>query len=236
LDLVDGKVPVDGSHYLTPSSALRLNWRSATGGDWSVTLDMRGRYGRVKFAGSALRMWCYAEEAISADQAPRIMLSDSDQHGTPAIPPPAGNWVQLEIPFDLFVGIMNDTRPDTFDPQKLERFMIFQGLDDGKSHTVYIDEITVGDAMPTMAKPSAAPSGPAAKGYDRHIDLTWAPVQDSELPFYKIYRSLDGKASRLWRRSVATVRALRIFWGRAARTRATKSLRFPKRLATAHAP
>jgi exo beta-1,2-glucooligosaccharide sophorohydrolase (non-reducing end) len=30
-------------------------------------------------------------------------------------------------------------------------------------------------------------------GYDRHIDLTWAPVQDSELQFYKIYRSLDGK-------------------------------------------
>jgi hypothetical protein len=58
LDVVDGKLPVDGSHYLTPPNALRLNWRSATGGDWSVTLDVRGRYRRVKFAGSALRMWC----------------------------------------------------------------------------------------------------------------------------------------------------------------------------------
>jgi hypothetical protein len=53
--------------------------------------------------------------------------------------------------------------------------MIFQ------SHTVYIDKITVGDAMPTMAKPSVAPSGLAAKGCDRHIDLTSAPVQDSPL-------------------------------------------------------
>jgi hypothetical protein len=43
---------------------------------------------------------------------------------------PAGKWVQLEIPFDSFVGIMNDTRPDTFDPQELERITIFQGLDD----------------------------------------------------------------------------------------------------------
>ena len=49
------------------------------------------------------------------------------------------------------------------------------------------------DAMPTTAKASAAPSGLAAKGYDRHIDLTWAPVQDSELQFYKIYPSLGGK-------------------------------------------
>jgi hypothetical protein len=66
--------------------------------DWNVTLDVRGRYGRVKFAGSALRMWCYTEDAIPTTQAPRIMLSDSDQHGTPAISlfnaknvPPAGN-------------------------------------------------------------------------------------------------------------------------------------------------
>jgi hypothetical protein len=29
LDLVDGKLPVDGSHCLTPPNALRLNWRSA---------------------------------------------------------------------------------------------------------------------------------------------------------------------------------------------------------------
>lgn len=60
--------------------------------------------------------------------------------------------MQLEIPFDSFAGIMNDTRPDTFDPQKLERITIFQGLDDGKSHTVYIDEITVADVMPTTAR------------------------------------------------------------------------------------
>ena len=47
--------------------------------------------------------------------------------------------MQREIPFDSFAGIMNDMRPDTFDPQKLERITIFQGLNDGKSHTVYID-------------------------------------------------------------------------------------------------
>jgi hypothetical protein len=67
-------------------------------------------------------------------------------------------------------------------------------LDDGKPHTVYIDEITIGDAQPASAKHPATPSGLAAKGYDGHIDLTWAPVQHPELQFYKIYRSLDGKA------------------------------------------
>jgi hypothetical protein len=97
LDQADGKIPVDGDHFLTPPNAPRVKWRSATGGVWSVSLDVRGRYGRVEFAGSSLRMWCYAQDAISAEQAPRIALSDSDHHGTPAIPlfnaknlPPAG--------------------------------------------------------------------------------------------------------------------------------------------------
>jgi exo beta-1,2-glucooligosaccharide sophorohydrolase (non-reducing end) len=144
LDQADGKIPVDGDHFLTPPNALRVKWCSATGGEWSVSLDVRGRYGRVEFAGSSLRMWCYAQDAISAERAPRIAPSDSDHHGTPAIPlfnaknvPPAGKWMQVELPFDSFVGIMRATRPDIFDPRKLERIMIFQGLNDGKPHTVY---------------------------------------------------------------------------------------------------
>ncbi len=199
LDQADGKLPVDANHYLTPPNALRLKWRSVTGGDWSVTLDVRARYGKVEFAGSTLRMWCYTEEPISPEQSPRIMLSDSNGHGTPAIPLfnarnalPGGKWVQLELPFGSFVGIMKDTQDYSFDSQKLERITIFQGRDDGKPHTVFIDEITIGDPPPSVTKAPSAPSGLGAKGYDRHVDLTWAPVQDPELQFYKIYRSLDG--------------------------------------------
>ncbi len=67
--------------------------------------------------------------------------------------------MQVELPFDSFVGIMRATRPDIFDPRKLERIMIFQGLDDGKPHTVYIDEIPIDDAPPASAKAPATPSG-----------------------------------------------------------------------------
>jgi hypothetical protein len=67
--------------------------------------------------------------------------------------------MQVELPFDSFVGIIRATRPDIFDPRKLERIMIFQGLDDGKPHTVYIDEITIDDAQPASAKAPATPSG-----------------------------------------------------------------------------
>jgi len=132
-----------------------------------------------------------------------------------------------------------------FDPQKLERITIFQGLDDGKPHRVYIDEITIGDAPPSSAKDPAAPSGLAAKGYDRHIDLTWGPVQESDLQFYKIYRSLDGTTFT----PLATQRGDRTrfedFLGESGKSASykvsavnssTKSLRFPKRSGAARAP
>jgi hypothetical protein len=32
----------DGDHFLTPPNAPRVKWRSATGGDWSVSLDVYG--------------------------------------------------------------------------------------------------------------------------------------------------------------------------------------------------
>jgi hypothetical protein len=60
--------------------------------------------------------------------------------------------MQVELPFDSFVGIMRATRPDIFDPRKPERIMIFQGLDNGKPHTVYIDEITIDDAQPASVR------------------------------------------------------------------------------------
>jgi len=45
-----------------------------------------------------------------------------------------------------------------------------------------------------QAEVRAAPRAPKnvqAKGYDRHIDISWEPVKDSELQSYAIYRSVD---------------------------------------------
>ena len=83
LDRVDGKLPVDGNHYLTPPNALRLKWRSATGGDWDVTLDVRGA--TVGWNSPARLCECDAtpKTLFPPDQSPRIMLSDSDNMALP---------------------------------------------------------------------------------------------------------------------------------------------------------
>lgn len=199
LDVVDGKLPVDETHFISPPNALRLKWQSATGGDWNVALEVRTGYGRVDFEGDSLFFWCYSETEITRDESPRILLRDSNGVGTPTIlligdlqTLPARKWVRMRLPFSSFVSPTKYTNDQSFDPHKLSGIVIVQGLDDNKPHTLYIDEITVEDPAPS-GKALAAPKGLAAKGYDRHVDLTWTRETSADLRYYKIYRSLDGK-------------------------------------------
>jgi hypothetical protein len=201
LELVNGKVPVNDTYFVSPPNALRLTWESRWGGDWDVNLQLRRGYGGVDFAGHALFFWCYSESGLSADESPRIYLRDTNGEGTTAIPLlgsltqiPARQWVRVRLPFDSFKGITNDTRDVRFAPSRLADVAIVQGLDDGKPHTLYIDEITISDDVPAEKKDLSAPAGLMAKGYDRHIELTWSPGRDPGLRYYKIYRSFDGKA------------------------------------------
>ena len=83
----------------------------------------------------------------------------------------------MKLPFDSFVGSVRETRPTQFDPRRLARITIMQGLDDAKPHTVYIDEIVIGDDVSNSSNSSTVPVGLSAKGYDRHIDLPLGILQ-----------------------------------------------------------
>ncbi len=200
LELIGGKIPVDETHYVSPPNSLRLKWQSQTGGDWVVSLKVKARYGTADFSGGSLFLWCYSETDLSADESPLIYLKDVNDEGTPSIrligqldKLPAYTWIRVKLPFDSFVGQVRETGAPQFDPRRLALITIRQGLDDGKPHTIYVDEITTGDEVANNHKGPAPPTGFNAKGYDRHIDLTWTPSNDADLRYYKIYRSFDGK-------------------------------------------
>ncbi|PYT51320.1 MAG: hypothetical protein DMG44_03080 [Acidobacteria bacterium] len=200
LELVHNKFPVEENASVTPPNSLRLKWRSRTGGDWHMTLNVRARDGMPEFTGSNLFVWCYAEEDLPAKASPRIYLRDSNGEGTPSIEftgslpkIPARKWTRIRLPFDSFVGQVNNTQNKQFDPQKLVSITLVQGLDDGQPHTLYLDDIEIAADAPASSHPPATPTGVTAKGYDRHIDLSWTPVTDPALQYYKIFRSYDGK-------------------------------------------
>jgi len=200
LEVVNGRFPIEVNHSVTPPNSLRLKWRSRTGGGWAMELQVHTRYGMPEFSGSNLSAWVYSEEGLTANSSPRIYLGDSAAQGTPTITlvtsqegVPAKKWTRIRLPFDAFHGQVNDTKPVTFDPHKLARIAFVQGLDDGQEHTLYLDDIEVGDDPPEGTEAPAAPCGLTAKGYDRHVDLSWSPIQDALLQYFKIYRSLEGQ-------------------------------------------
>src|SRR5258708_23982333 len=200
LELVIGKTPVEESHYVSPPNSLRLKWTSQPGGEWLMSLKIKARSGTANFSGTNLFFWCYSETDLSADESPLIYLKDANEEGTHSLPStgrldklPARRWTRLKFPFDSFVGMVRDTGDAKFDPRRLAEITFRQGLDDGKPHTIYIDEITIGNEAANNPKDLFPPSGLVARGYDRHIDLTWTPVNDVQLRYYKIYRSFDGK-------------------------------------------
>jgi exo beta-1,2-glucooligosaccharide sophorohydrolase (non-reducing end) len=201
LEMVDYKLPVETNHFISPPNSLRLKWTSAPGGDWQMILKSAERYGRnLMFEGDTLSFWCYSETEISPEQSPRIALQDRNDIGSGTInllanygTLPAGKWVRLSIPFADFKPLFGRTDDEKFDPVKLSKVWLLQGLDDGKEHTLYIDDFQVYYRDRVDHQPPGIPAGLVVKAGERHFDLTWSNNPESDLLRYQIYRSWDGE-------------------------------------------
>jgi len=201
LEMVDYKIPVDTNHFKTPPNGLRLNWTSAPGGHWQMLVKCAAQNGRdQRFDGDTISFWCFSETGLSPDESPRIALQDRDDIGSATIPLlagngalPAGRWVRLNIPFARFKPLFERTDDAKCDPTKVAKIWLEQGLDDGKPHTLYLDDIQIHFSGQTDREPPGTPAGLTVKGAERHFDLMWSNNPESDLLYYQIYRSWDGE-------------------------------------------
>lgn len=200
LQLLSGSLPVEKKNFFTAPNALRLQWRSVAGGSWQAevrVVSMRNRL--TDFRGDTLYVWCYSPEGIPADDLPFIQLEDEEHNFTVPVTldgitgdMPAKRWVQLRLPLSEFATA--SIHP--FQARQLHSVHFGQGAADDRPRTLIIDEIKIDDrnaASPVAPEVRSAPRAPQnvqAKGYDRHIDISWEPVADSDLQSYAIYRSI----------------------------------------------
>jgi len=186
----------------SPPNALRFQWKSATGGDWTVMLHTPGADWRVYgMVGDTLSFWIFSENEISELGAPRISLFDKEERWSKSLPLvqdggriPAGRWVEVRLPLAKIEGLYRDTSDKVFTPARTVGVVFTQGLDDNVEHTVYLDDVMLidGSAPPDREAPST-PDGLGVTGYERHFDLTWKRSPESDVLSYRIHRSLDGK-------------------------------------------
>jgi hypothetical protein len=202
VELVDHTVPVETEHFVSPPNALRLTWKSAPGGAWQTTIEITRRYARpFKFEGEALTFWCFADTEITAANSPRLYLEDVNENGTPSVTLvsgderiPAGQWVQVELPFTaIFGGPVKSTADFEFEVRETLSITFMQGLDDDEEHTLYLDDFRIRDVSPDDTTAPPAPEAVTVQGYERHFDVSWEPSQADDLLAYRIYRSRDGE-------------------------------------------
>lgn len=200
LELFKGKFPVDANRFVSPPNGLRLKWRSAPGGDWRMTLKVPARYARkFEFQGDTLSFWAFADTELTETNAPRVSLQDSTGVGAPTIPLvhgtnrlAPGQWTQVRLPFADFVMQFNGTDDTKFTPAKLASINFVQGLDDGRDHTLFLDDFQVVDSKAGTTAPPA-PTGFKVQAQERHFDLTWDAVPETNIVSYRIHRSLNGR-------------------------------------------
>lgn len=198
-----GRFPVETAHWVSPPNGLRLSWTSASGGDWQMTLKVPQRYTReFPFKGDSLTFWVYSDSEITPANSPRLFLMDSDNHGTPAVTLvtgddriPPNTWEQIKLPLAALSSmIYRSTAESKFDVGKLASVTFMQGLDDGKPHTLRMDDFEIRDGWPVTMPPPAAPTDVAVRGYERHFDISWKqPIDAKDVMTFRIYRSWDGK-------------------------------------------
>ncbi len=206
----NGKLPVDSKLFFTPPNALRLEWQSQRGGEWDAgihLMNFRNRY--PGFIGDTLSFWCYSPQAIAGADLPVITLANSrgglqvaefPGSFTQALPMgryihdvPAARWVQVHIP----LGDFDSASIYPFEARFLVNVLFHQGRADGVRHALLIDEVRVDDeaayktGMPANGT-LPVPQNVRAKGYDRHIEVSWDAVTGPSPARYIIYRSSDG--------------------------------------------
>lgn len=196
LALVNGRLPVETKIFHSPPNALRLQWQSNPNGGWSAQIQRPGvRNLAPLYRGDTLMFWCYSEQPIRAADLPLLQLSDAS-HGF-SVPVkmgefmqeiPAAKWVEVRIPLSRF-------KPYAlrgFDVTRWDSMTFVQNATDAAPHTLIIDDVKI-DFSASKATPLRAPANVRAKGYDRHIDISWDAVSSDALQNYLILRSDDGK-------------------------------------------
>jgi len=202
----NSRLPVETKTFLSPPNALRMTWRSEKDGGWEAEVRVkyfRNRY--PEFSGQNLYFWCYAPQAIAAEDLPSIVLSTSREGLQVAEFPasfteplplgkvvngvPAGKWIRVRIPLSEF----HSASIYEFRPEHLQNVVFHQARADGVQHTLIVDEFRIDGDPPAESATLPVPENVKAVGYERHVDVSWNPISNPGLDRYVIYRSLDSE-------------------------------------------
>lgn len=192
---VNHKLPVNSEQFYTPGNALELNYISADKGRWEAKILYRRPRG-VDFFTPATRLsfrLMVRSTQTEPVELPQISLGNNKQENLAFVPLQTyvtsykhNQWLDVQIPLDKF----SFTRQE--DIKGLDLVIFKQLANDGKEHKLLIDQVELLQEQKDMPI-NALPRLITAKGYEKHVDITWNKIGDTSIKYIKIYRSSDNK-------------------------------------------
>ena len=190
LSLIGIKFPVSDSIKFSGSNSLKLNWISSPSGDWGLAVAEPGWIAHDVNQKDFISFYVYSVEGIDSSAMPVIYLEDLSNAKTPkqnleyftsSILPEA--WIAIVVPLQPFKG-----DPDSADLTQIKTIFFGQSEADEVEHTMFIDEIRIkSENINDTIRPSV-PKNFVAKGYEKHIDLSWDKNSETDLSGYYIYK------------------------------------------------
>lgn len=187
------KFPVETSMKFQGSNCLFLKWNSSEGGDWAAIAATDG-WGQVNLTDKDyLSFYLSSSFPVEPVNLPGIFMEDIENNKTTRITLSVfvadtikpGEWTHVMIPLDTLFNA-----PQPIDFTKVKTVGFAQNQVDEVEHTLYIDNIK---AIATADSGAISiPQGLSAKGYDRHIYLSWDNNPENYCDGYIIYCSANG--------------------------------------------
>ena len=182
---IQGKIPVSDEHAFTAPNSLMLDF-SKGDGNWEAKILFEKVRGNDFFKESHhLSFWFYPDNT-GEELYPDISIGPGNEAKSseklsfvPYIEKrKKGGWIFVKIPLEVF-GI-KDAEPGE---------IVFSGNQVPGNGRIFIDQV---ELYPMMeAAEGIAPPDITARGYERHVDITWPHIADARVKYLKIYRSED---------------------------------------------
>jgi len=198
LNRVGEKFAVSTERYFQGENSLVLGWTSNSGGDWGMAVAEIGWPGHDINTKDTLSFWVWTDTVIASANLPLLYLEDLSNSKTDKISMsdyigdiPDSVWYNVKMPLQPFKDNSGGTDLSTIKT-------IFYGQDaaDGKAHLMYIDEIRMTAPQISDTTAPSVPTNVTAKGYEKHVVVTWDLVDDEDVSGYNVYRASPGGSFR----------------------------------------
>lgn len=156
LELVNGsKWPVSTTYALSGNYSLKLNYHSASGGDWMLAAASNGWVGHDLTIMDSITFMVFAPEGWPTASMPYIFLEDLQNRKTEkfplanftsAIPPMI--WTQIRVPLQPFIN-----NPLQADLSRIKTIFLSQYQAAATATTLYIDNLRIKGSLSGNTRP-----------------------------------------------------------------------------------